>query len=89
LPIAHSAEILAVSRQKKTYTFKGTKKPGFTSEEQEPNIAIIDSWHGTSSKRMKGIKQIVLGKYYLIGNALKNAQDSQIPTTILTVLGPL
>jgi molybdenum cofactor cytidylyltransferase len=53
---------------------------------KEPNIAILIMAAGTSS-RMKAIKQLLpWGNTTLIGNAIKNAQDSN-PTTILTVLG--
>ncbi|MBC8768234.1 nucleotidyltransferase family protein [Arenibacter sp. BSSL-BM3] len=53
---------------------------------KEHNIAILIMAAGTSS-RMKAIKQLLpWGNTTLIGNALKNAQDSNA-ATILTVLG--
>ncbi|MCK0145838.1 nucleotidyltransferase family protein [Arenibacter sp. F26102] len=53
---------------------------------KEHNIAILMMAAGTSS-RMKAIKQLLpWGNTTLIGNALKNAQDSNA-ITILTVLG--
>ena len=53
---------------------------------KEHNIAILIMAAGTSS-RMKAIKQLLpWGNSTLIGNALRNAQDSNA-TTMLTVLG--